>query len=174
MNDGLVFDRLAQELAAARMMLKERVSALEAEVAALKKKNLPAIRKWAEAAAERQQALHQAIEEHPENFVKPKTMILHGIRFGYQKRKGEITWDDEAKVVALIRKHFPEMEEVLIRVVETPVKKALGQLPAADLKKLGVSVENDSDEVFIKATDSDIDRIVEAILKAEIDLPAKG
>jgi len=169
MESGVDFDRMAQDLAGARMMLKERVQALEAEVAALKRKQLPAIRKWAEAAAENQLALHDAIKESPESFVKPRTMILHGIRFGYQKQKGEISWEDEAKVVMLIRKHFPEQEEMLIKVTETPVKKALGRLPAADLKKLGVTVDNDTDEVFIKATDSDIDRIVEAILKTETE-----
>jgi hypothetical protein len=120
-------------------------------------------------AIEAQQELHLAIKDHPEEFVKPRTRLLHGIKFGYQKRKGEIAWEDEAKVVALIRKHFPEQEEILIKIVETPVKKALGQLAAADLKKLGVSVENDTDEVIIKATDSDIDQIVEAILKTETE-----
>jgi hypothetical protein len=163
------FEKLAQELTAARRMLKERVSALEAEISALKKKQLPAIRKWAEAAAEKQQALHQAIEENPVCFVKPKTMILHGIRFGWQKQKGETLWEDDAKVVALIRKYFPDLEDVLIKTTETPVKKTLGQLAAADLKKLGVSVENDTDEVFIKATDSEIDKIVDAILKTETE-----
>jgi len=159
------FDRLAQDLAAARMMLKERVQALEVEVAALKKKQLPAIRKWAEAAAEKQQALHGAIEARPEEFVKPRTKLLHGIKFGYQKMKGEISWEDGDKVVMLIRKHFLEQEEILIKVTETPVKKALCRLAAADLKKLGVTVEDDGDEIIIKATDSDIDRIVSEILK---------
>lgn len=165
MENGVDFEILAQEMAAARMNLKEKVSSLETEISALKKKQLPAIRKGAEAAAEKQQALYQAIEDNPGEFSKPRSRMLHGIKFGYQKQKGETLWEDDAKVVALIRKHFAELEEVLIKVVETPVKKALGQLAAADLKKLGVSVENDSDEVFIKATDSEIDKIVDAILK---------
>jgi len=168
-ENGVDFERLAQDLSGARMMLKEIVSSLEMEISALKKKQLPAIRKWASASAERQTALHQAIEENPGEFVKPRSRILHGIKFGYQKQKGETTWEDDAKVVALIRKHFAELEDVLIKVVETPVKKALGQLAAAELKKLGVSVENDTDEVFIKATDSEIDKIVDAILKAETE-----
>ncbi len=169
MENEVDFERLAQDLSAARMMLKERVSTLETEISALKRKQLPAIRKWAEAAAEKQQALYQAIEENPGEFVKPRTRILHGIKFGYQKQKGEISWEDESKVVMLIRKHFPEQEELLIKVTEVPVKKALGRLPAADLKRLGVTVDNDTDEVFIKATDSEIDRIVDAILKTETE-----
>jgi hypothetical protein len=169
METGVDFEKLAQDLSAARMMLRERVSCLEAEISALKKKSLPAIRKWAEATAEDQLALYQAIEENPGEFVKPRTRILHGIKFGIQKKKGEVTWDDEERVIFLIKKHFPELIEGLIRVKETPIKNALAEMAAVDLKKLGVSVENDTDEVFIKATDSEIDKIVDAILKTETE-----
>jgi len=166
---GVDFERLAQDLSGARMMLKEVVSSLETEISVLKKKQLPAIRKWASASAERQTALHQAIEENPGEFVKPRSRILHGIKFGIQKKKGEVTWEDEERVIFLIKKHFPELVEGLIRVKETAIKNALVEMAAVDLKKLGVSVENDTDEVFIKATDSEIDKIVDAILKAETE-----
>ena len=169
MENGVDFERLAQDLSGARMMLKEVVSSLETEISVLKKKQLPAIRKWASASAERQTALHQAIEENPGEFVKPRSRILHGIKFGIQKKKGEVTWEDEERVIFLIKKHFPELIEGLIRVKETPIKNALVEMAAVDLKKLGVSVENDTDEVFIKATDSEIDKIVDAILKAETE-----
>lgn len=162
------FEKLAQELASARGMLKARVDALETEITKLKRQHLPAIRKWAENAATRQQELQQAIKDNPEEFVKPRTRILHGIKFGWQKQKGQITYEDEARVVALIRKHFPD-QEGLIKITETPIKSGLGQLAAADLKKLGVVVEKDTDEVIIKFTDSEIDKIVEAILKTEIE-----
>ena len=72
-------------------------------------------------------------------------------------------------MIFLIKKHFPELIEGLIRVKETPIKNALVEMAAVDLKKLGVSVENDTDEVFIKATDSEIDKIVDGILKAETE-----
>lgn len=158
------FEGLAQDLAAARAMLRARVDALEAEVSKIKKAQLPAIRKWAENAAERQQMLHQAVEEHPECFVKPKIKVLHGIKFGWRKLIGEMTWEDEASVVKLIKKHFADQVDVLIKTVEKPVKGALQQLPAADLKKLGITIQDDGDEVVIKFTDSEIDKIVNAIL----------
>ncbi len=161
------FEGLAQELASARAMLKGRVDALEGEVAKIKKSHLPAIRRWAENAAEKQALLKQVIEEHPECFMKPKSMILHGIRFGYQKGKGAIEWDDDAIVIKLIKKHFPEQSEILIKTTEKPVKKALGQLTVDELKKIGVTVESTGDEVFIKFTETEIDKIVNAILAAE-------
>ncbi|MCX5909954.1 MAG: hypothetical protein NTY64_22960 [Deltaproteobacteria bacterium] len=159
------FDKLTQDLATARMMLKERVLTLEAAVATLKKKELPAIRKWAENAAEKQQILKDAIEAYPEYFVKPKTKILNGIKFGYRKSNGEISWEDGSQVIRLIKKHFSDQVDILIKTKETPIKTALEQLSATDLKKIGVTVGQDGEDVFIKFTDSDIDKIVNAILK---------
>ena len=45
------------------------------------------------------------------------------------------------------------------------MKDALAQLPAAELHKLGVQVEEAGDRVYIKASDSEVDKLVVAILK---------
>ena len=161
------FEKLVRDLAAARQALKERVMDLEAAIAQIKKGELPGIRRAAEAAAAKQEALREAIGDHPHLFVKPRTLILHGIRFGFQKGKGEISWGDEAVVIKLIKKNFPEQADILIKTTEKPLKKALALLAAADLKKLGITVEETGDEIFIKATDSEIDKIVNAILKGK-------
>lgn len=163
------YAKMAQDLALARSMLKQCVLQVEREMAATKIKGLPAIRRLAENAANKQAVLHDAIGGHPEEFVKPKTKILHGIRFGMVKKRGEIIWEDDDKVITYIKKNLPDQVEMLIRTKETPVKGALAELPGADLKKMGVTVEKDRDEVFIKATDSEIDKIVEAILGKEKD-----
>ena len=34
--------------------------------------------------------LHQAIQDSPELFIKPRTVIFHGIKIGLQKGKGKI------------------------------------------------------------------------------------
>jgi len=166
MNNGADFDKLAQDLAAARMMLRERVGELKRLREELEKRHLPAIRKWAANAAEKRDTLRQAIKDSPEYFAKPKTRIMHDIKFGYRKEKGEIFIGDEDKAVMLIKKHLGEQADILIRSKETVVKSALAQIPAADLKRIGVTVENDTDEVFIKEVDSEIDRIVNALLAA--------
>jgi hypothetical protein len=160
-------EKLAKDLSDARSNLSECVDELEGEMAAAKKYYLPSIRKAAEKAAQRHQTLFQAIEESPDLFVKPKTVILHGIRLGYVKAKGEIIWEDSAKVVALIKKNFPDQAETLIKVTETPLKTALAQLSVADLKKIGVAVVETGDEVFIRPTDSEIDKLINALLKDE-------
>ncbi len=158
------FEKLAQDLARAQQDLREKVDTLEGIIAQIKKREYPQIRKAAEKAAQVQAALREAIGDHPEYFMKPKTMILHGIRFGFQKGKGAMDWDDDDQVVKLIKRHLPEMQEILIKTTEKPVKKALNGLPAADLRKIGITVEETGDVIFIKFTDSEIDKIVNGIL----------
>src|SRR5512139_8197 len=109
-------ERLAKEYFEARELLKDRVTILEHNIAEAKRKMLPGIRKAVEAAAAKHEALKEAIQEAPDFFVKPKTFILHGIRLGYQKARGEIFWDDESQVIRLIKKHFPEDWEAYVKV----------------------------------------------------------
>ncbi|HNW37160.1 MAG TPA: hypothetical protein PKM25_19620, partial [Candidatus Ozemobacteraceae bacterium] len=70
-------------------------------------------------------------------------------------------------VVKLIRKHFPEQVDVLVKITEKPVQSALNQLTVGDLKKLGVSVSEGGDEALIKPTDTDIDKLVAKLLEDE-------
>jgi hypothetical protein len=158
---------LAKQLADARLNLKEGLDELESEMAAIKKKFLPAIRRAVEKAAQRHEALRGAVEEAPELFVRPKTVIFHGIRLGYQKARGEIVWENTDQVIKLIKKNFPDQAETLIQVTEKPMKTALAQLSVADLKKIGVTVIETGDEIFIKPTDSEIDKLINALLKDE-------
>ena len=156
---------LTREYSNIRSSLTEKVEALNDEIEKLKRQRLPQIRKLIEKAAEAEARLRAAIEESPELFVKPKTITWHGIKVGYQKQKGKLTWDDDEKVVKLIKKHYPEDWEIYVKVTEKPLKGALEKLTAAELKKLGVNVTEDQDVVVVKSTDSEIDRLVQALLK---------
>jgi superfamily II RNA helicase len=158
---------LAKQLSDARQNLKEGLDELESEVAAIKKKFMPAIRRAIEKAAQRHESLRGAIEEAQELFVKPKTVIFHGIRLGYQKGRGEIVWEDEGQVIKLIKKHFPDDYEAYIKVTEKVLKTSVALMSVSDLKKIGVTVIETGDEVFIKPTDSEIDKLINALLKDE-------
>jgi len=160
-------EKLTKDFSEARRALAERVQTLEDEITALKRKYLPGIRKAVEIASERQSSLSAAIEDSPELFLKPRTWLFHGIKIGYQKAKGEILWDDTQQVVKLIRKHFPEQTETLLKITETPVKSSLAQLSVQDLKKLGITVVETGDQIVIKSTDSEIDKLVNALLKED-------
>jgi hypothetical protein len=156
-------EKLAKEYADARSSLRDRVTALEDEIMGLKKRVLPAIRRAAETASERQSKLKAAVESNPDHFQRPRTQTLYGIRFGYMKQKGKIDWEDNDVVIKLIKKHFPETFETYIKTVERPSKAALETLSVAELKKIGVETAESSDAVVVKPVDSDVDKLVDAL-----------
>ena len=59
---------------------------------------------------------------------------------------------------------MPKRLKDLVKITETPIKSALSKLSGDELKRLGVTVEDAGDEVTIKPLDSDIDKIVAALL----------
>lgn len=165
-------ERLTKDYADWRTQLSEAVLVAEHELAALKRQHVVTIKRKVEAVAERQAALKAAIEESPELFRKPRTLIIHGVKVGFMKEKGKISWDDKDQVVRLIKKHFPEQADVLIKTVEKPIKNALQQLSAAELKRIGVTIGETGDVVVIKSTDSEIDKLVSALLEEDAEADA--
>lgn len=159
----------ARRYAEAREHLTGIVASMNEGIEAIKRDNMKRLKKAVVAAAERHDALKGLIEQAPELFVKPKSVVFHGIKLGYQKGKGKIEWDDPERVVALIRKHFPQQADVLISTKHVPAKDALNQLTAAELKRVGVSVVEGGEAVFIKPTDSAVDKMVDALLKDAVE-----
>ncbi len=158
-----------KDFSEARAELAKRVRALNDEVEKAKRKHLVGIRHAVDKAAEAHAALYGAIEENANLFEKPRTQTFHGVKVGYRKAVGDLSWEDDESVVKQIRKHFADQFDVLVKTRETPMKAALAQLPAAELKKLGVEIGNDGDEVFIKPTDTEIDKLVTALLKDAVE-----
>lgn len=159
----------AKKYAEAREHLAGIVTALNTGIESLKRDHMKRLKKAVAEAAERHDALKAMIEAAPDLFVKPRTVIFHGIKLGFQKGKGKIEWDDPDQVVRLIKKHFPDQADVLVATTERPAKDALAQLSAAELKRLGISVTDGGDAVFIKPADSAVDKMVDALLKDATD-----
>ena len=162
---------LTERFALARDDLRHELETLEAAVKRLKESRLKPLRELVSGATNAHDELNAAIDDSKALFVKPKSRVLHGIKVGYQKSKGSLSFVSDALVVALIRKHFGDRQALLIKVTESPVKAALEKLPAADLKKIGVTVVPGIDRVLIKPADSEIDKLVDALLAD--DEPAK-
>lgn len=158
-------ERSAKKYADARDHLAGIVAAMNEGIEAIKRDHMKRLKKAVADAAEHHDALKALIEKAPGCFVRPRSVIFHGIKLGFQKGKGKIEWDDADQVVRLIKKHFPEQADVLITTSEKPVKEALNGLTAAELKKIGISVTEGGDAVFIKPADSAVDKIVDALLK---------
>lgn len=158
----------AKLLADARAHLGDLVGALQAGIDALRDNEMPAIRLAIETAALAWVCLEKDIREHPELFVKPRKVAAHGISFGIEKSRGALQIPDPDRTVELIRKHLPEQAAVLIDVKATPAKKAIEALPAKVLKQIGVQVIDGTDTVVIRPAKSDVDKLVAAIVKAEV------
>jgi hypothetical protein len=163
-----IIDR-AQLLAQRRDQLGTMVKALNDGIEALKADCLPEIKAAIDNASAAWLALESDVRAHPELFVKPRTLKAHGIAFGFAKGKGGLEIANPDRTVKLIRKWLPELEQTLIAVRETPVKDALSQLAADDLKRLGVEVKGTGDVVVIRPVDGEVEKLVRALVRAATD-----
>jgi hypothetical protein len=157
----------AKEHAAARLALTNHVTLLHAEIEAIKQKRIKKLREFVALATSTGDDLLALVKESPELFKKPKSAILHGIKLGFKKQPGKISFADEDQVIKLIRKHLPKaLAATLIITTEKPSKEAMNGLDAKQLKQIGVTVTADSDVAFITDPTSDVDKIVNALLKS--------
>jgi hypothetical protein len=158
-------ERGAKAYAEGREKLAEIVSTLHAGIEALKREHLPQLRRAVRRAAELEAQLKTLVEQTPDLFVRPKTVVLHGVRVGFEKGKGAIQIEDPDLVVRLIRKRLPELADQLIKTEETPLKGGLQQLTVQQLKSIGCTVQEAGDRVVIRAVDKDVDKLVAALMK---------
>lgn len=162
-------ERLAQRHAADRDALAAAVMQLEAEIGAAKKARVPQIRRLADRAKESHEAVRLAVDEERDLFERPRSRIFHGIQVGLEKGKGKLKYADVKVLVKLIRKLFPERAAVLIKTTEKPIAKAVLALPAAGLKRIGCEVVGTGDQVIVRSTDSEIDKLVDALVNGKTD-----
>lgn len=155
----------AKALRTHRDTLTERVTFLNDAIEVAKRVSMRGIRNSVSACAQAQAELLATIAEAPQLFDKPQSMVLHGIKLGFRKGAGKLDWDDDEQVARLIRKHFPDQFDVLVKTTEKPLKTPLANLTAAELKRIGVTVEDTGDVVFAKDTTAEVDKLVKALLK---------
>lgn len=161
-------EQLAERYADDRSAVADRVTALQASIEQAKREALPAIRQAVRRATESRDRLYAAIEDAPDLFRKPRTRVLSGVKVGFKKAKGKVEMDDEEKVIARIRAQLPaEQAELLIRVRESVHKPAVYDLTAGDLKRLGIRIADDCDQVVVQPTDGEVDKLVDALLGSD-------
>lgn len=115
-------------------------------------------------AGEKYQMLMTLVSSAQELFQDKKTWTIAGVRLGYKKLPGKLEILNPEATIKRLREEFPEVANIAINIKETLVKKALGTLNADALKKLGISVTNDTDEPFIKLTDDEVQKLIEAMI----------
>ncbi len=157
-------ERLAATYAAANEALALANTLMSAEINAVIRARMPAIRDQIEQTAKAHEALRTAVASAPQLFAKPRTRVLSGVKVGFQRLKSALAIRDEAPVLARIHALMPDRVEELIRTREVLRRAALEALPAADLKRLGVGLVTGSDAVVVKLTTADAIKSVEAVL----------
>ena len=158
-------DTMAKTFSDARQRLRDTLQDLRDKQEALLRQYLPGIKSQVNIAKEKEEALKGAIEDSPKIFVKPRSIIMHGVRCGFRKGKGKLDWEDDVQVVKLIKKRHADQVDLLIKTVEKPVESALKQLDVAELMKLGITVEATGEVVIAEPTDSEIEKQVKKLLK---------
>jgi len=165
-------ENLTRAYAVARKTLAGAVGKLQEDIDTAKRRRMQSIKDAVAVAADTHSKLSAAIDGSRENFVKPRTITIAGIKIGMRQVKVGIALEkeDEDAVIARIRAQLPKDQvELLIRKKESVDRNALVDLSEPDLKRLGVKVIKVHDEVYIKPTDGEVDRLVNALLKeAEI------
>lgn len=149
-----------------RDALRQLASAVNAAIEDIKREQLPGLRTALAGVADAEAALRAAVlQSDPSLWQRVRTRVFHGIKIGWAKARGKVVIDDEAKTIERIRKLLPaDQVALLIRVREAVHKPAVYDLTAGDLRRLGIAVGDDSDQIVIRDMASELDRAIEALL----------
>ncbi|WP_304308097.1 hypothetical protein [Pseudacidovorax intermedius] len=164
----------AERLSNSRDELARLFQHLQVDLDQVKRHHMPAVKSVARRIAKEQAELHALIESSPDQFTRPRSQVVEGIKFGYQLVAGKLTWEDDARVCARIRAlaaagDLPEDQvALLISITEAPSAAALRALDEKLLKRMGVTLEGAGDRAFIKSVDSSIEKAVNAVINAAI------
>ena len=150
-----------------RAKLAELVEAIEILRRNALRDNLARLKTRIAELAESRETLQAMLESQPGLFERPRTRTFHGIKVGFTKGRGKVEIPNEDYTVKRIKELYQDDLGVLIQTTEKPIKTALEKLPAAELKKLGVHIADADDQVVIKAADSEIDKLIAALMDDE-------
>lgn len=152
----------------ARDLLADRVRQLQEQIEQARRTAEPLIRSALQTAKAAEAELQAAIAASPGLFKRPKSVVFHGVKVGFEKSKGKVVIADQDKTIDLIRRHLDEEQALLlIKTTEKVVKSAALNLPASDLKRVGIQVTDTGEIVLIRPVDSELDKALNALLKAE-------
>jgi phage host-nuclease inhibitor protein Gam len=157
-------EQLTRAYADRRAVLAERVRQLHELLDRLKRRRIAGIKAALSETAEAENVLRFAIRDSNGTFEKPRTHVFHGVKVGFRKGPGGLTWEDSGQVCKLIKRHLADAADTLIKTTETPIKSALKALPAASLAKVGVEIVDAADQVVVEPVDDEVDKLVAALL----------
>jgi hypothetical protein len=144
--------------------LNDLVSALDADLAKVKQDHIAGIKRQATVVARREAELAQHRDDAPDLFVKPRTVIMHGVKVGYTTSIGRIDYDDEAAVIRQIRAKLADRADELIRSEESLIKDALKRLTPAELARIGCRIDGAGNIGILKLVGGDIEKLIDKLI----------
>lgn len=158
-------EALAAAYAQAVDARRDRQAALRARLLAATLDLVPALRAAVASERDARAALFAAVEAAPGLFVRPRTRSHHGVKYGWAQGKASIEIPDEAKTLELIRKKLPpEQQVLLIRVKEAVERRAVLDLTAQDLRRLGIVQVPGIDAPLVQLPKDPADKLVDTLL----------
>ncbi len=157
-------DRKTRDYAAAYETLSDLITEMQDKQGTIARQYMPRIKKAVNTLAEKEADLKAAVDANRGLFEKPRTQVMHGFKVGVQKMIGKVKWQNGKAVVGKLMETFTNWKK-FVNIEYKPSADALKELSAAELKKLGVTVEDTSDVVVIRPVASDIEKLVNAFLK---------
>lgn len=160
----------AQHLADARRESTTRATALEHALAQAAAPIYQAHRTGIDAAAadeaEAYAWLLALVEESPGEFKRPRSLLVDGVKVGYRKEQDGLDYDSEEAVIARIfaLDEFSALAQALVRIERHLNIEALETLEAGQRRLLGIRTVTGADQPFISFADTDVEKLVKAIL----------
>lgn len=155
---------LTRSYAAAHDVLAQRMDRLEAEVGKVKRRYLRGIKSAAEAAAARKQALFDYVRDHLDEFERPKTRTLHGVKVGLVKGRKKLVCENKEFTIAAIKQRHPGLVGVLLKTTTRLLISGLKKLDAEQLVALGVVILDPGDRVVVRHVDGEVEKLVDTYL----------
>lgn len=158
----------ARDFAAKSKVLRNYYEELNGEIETVKAKYLENIKAASSEAGESYQMLLTLINDAADLFKDKKSMTISGVKFGYHKKKRKLEISNEEFTINKIKELYGETADIYINTKLSVSKKALDNIPAGDLKKLGINIIQDTAEPFIKLTNDEVQKLIEAMVKKSV------
>ena len=155
--------RLAARLAAAANATERLADEIRTEQCKALRGRLRTLQRRIAEQATAEEALGDAIEARHDLFQRPRTVAIDGVKFGLRKQPGAVEIGDEARAIRRLRDKLPSHADAVINVKETLDRKALRKLTAAELAKIGVTIDRTTDAVTITRPAGDLDKFIDAL-----------
>ena len=161
---------LCAEFEAAHEQLGEVADEIREAHRKIVKQRLRQLRHRVAKVDEAREALRDALAEAVAEglFEKPRTRAVGAVKIGLRKKPGKLAVADEARTIELIGRKMPDRRAALVKTAETVVKAALKNLSVRECASIGVVLEEDQDELVIRMSSDDVDKLV-ATLLADVD-----